>query len=147
MNPPPPQCVIDANLLVRTMIFEDYTRDILAFVARFGQDVEAYAPSWIYLECANALKRAIIAKRYPAAQAVQDIKDLFFLDLHCSPLETLVLPAMALAARYGISAYDGCYAALADRLKLPVLTGDQRMINSLAAAGISFIALAEVFSP
>ena len=129
------------------MIVEDYTQDILAFVARFGLDVEAYAPSWIYLECANALSRAILAKRYPAAQAVQDIEDMFRLDIICSQIESLVLPAMALAAKYGISAYDGSYAALAARLQLPILTGDQHMINSLTTAGMTFISLADVFMP
>jgi predicted nucleic acid-binding protein len=146
MNPPPRQCVIDANLLVRTMIVEDYTQEILAFVARFGQDVEAYAPCWIYLECANALRRAILANRYPAAQAELDMRDMFLLEINCVPIEPLVLPAMALAVTYGISAYDGSYAALAARLQLPVLTGDKRMINSLSTSGISFIALADVFT-
>ncbi len=72
---------------------------------------------------------------------------MFHLNINCTPIETLVLPAMALAVNYGISAYDGSYAALADRLRLPILTEDQRMINSLSTAGISFIALGDVFSP
>ncbi len=145
MIPPPNRCVIDANLLVRTIIVEDYSRDILVYVARFGQDVEVFAPNWIILECANALRRAILAKRYPEPQAAQDIQDLFALAINYTPTEMLVPPAMTISIRYGISVYDAVYVALANQLNCPILTGDQRLVNGLAGSRIGCIALGEVF--
>jgi len=143
---PPVQCVIDANLLIKIIISEDYSADILNYVSRFGRDVEVAAPTFIFLECANAIRSAILRKGYAAARAVQDIRYLQQLNIKLTSTDILVLPAMAIAAQYGISAYDAVYAALAVRDGLPILTGDTRLLNSLATSGIPCIPLSSVFT-
>jgi len=142
---PPTQCVIDANLLIKTILPEDYSADILNYVSRFGRDVEVAAPTFIFLECANAIRSAILRKGYAAVRAVQDIQYLQRLTINLTSTDNLVVSAMAIAAQYGISAYDAVYAALAIREGLPILTGDTRLQNSLAASGIPCIPLSSVF--
>ena len=143
---PPSQCVIDANLLMKTLIQEDYSTDILNYVSQFGRDVDVYAPTFIFLECANAIRSAILRKGYAAASAVQDLQYLQRLTINLTSTDILVVPAMAIAAQYGISAYDAVYTALAVHVGLPILTGDTRLQNNLAASGIPCIPFSSVFT-
>ena len=144
---PPAKCVIDANLLIKTIIPEDYSTDILNYVSRFGRDVEVFAPTFIFLECANAIRNAILRKGYLAANAVQDLQQLQRLTINLTSTDVLIMPAMVIAAEYGISAYDAVYAALAIRIGLPILTGDTRLLNSLATSDIPCIPLSSIFAP
>src|SRR5260370_31519617 len=53
-----------------------------------------------------------------------------------TPALDLAGDALTLALAQGISAYDGCYLALAQRLGAPLITADQKLEQKLAPAGL-----------
>lgn len=42
--------------------------------------------------------------------------------------------AVEIGLNYGITAYDGCYVALSEQVTAPLLTLDERLVNSLAGS-------------
>lgn len=42
--------------------------------------------------------------------------------------------AVQIGLDYGITAYDGCYVALSQQVTAPLLTLDERLVNSLAGS-------------
>ena len=43
----------------------------------------------------------------------------------------LITEAVQISLDYGITAYDGCYVALSQQVSAPLLTLDERLVNSL----------------
>jgi predicted nucleic acid-binding protein len=69
-----------------------------------------------------------------------------FAVLRALPLQTvssseLAPIALDLALAHGLSVYDGTYAALAERLDMPLVTADGRLVKKLADAGRKAILL------
>ncbi len=61
--------------------------------------------------------------------------------LPATPSSDLMERASDLACQCGISACDGCYAALAEQLDIPLLTADERLVGLLANPGIKVVSL------
>jgi predicted nucleic acid-binding protein len=53
----------------------------------------------------------------------------------------------ALSLNYRISAYDGAYVALSQRVSAPLLTLDQKLVNALATAPYDVRSFADFFIP
>jgi predicted nucleic acid-binding protein len=100
-------------------------------------------PDLFNIECTNILWKYVQRFGYPAENARQDIADLQSLALHSLPTAGLASDALALAPSFGITAYDACYAALARRLELPLVTADNPLAQKLAAGGLAVLSLPE----
>lgn len=53
--------------------------------------------------------------------------------------------AFEIGCRYGVSAYDGVYIALADSLHLPLFTADRPAVNNLSASPYRVITPQQLF--
>ncbi|MCA9916401.1 MAG: type II toxin-antitoxin system VapC family toxin [Anaerolineales bacterium] len=53
----------------------------------------------------------------------------------------LLTSAFDLAVHYELTAYDACYAALAQQLSLPLVTADAPLIRKLTGSGIEAVVL------
>jgi predicted nucleic acid-binding protein len=42
--------------------------------------------------------------------------------------------AVQIGLDYGVTVYDGCYVALSRQVSVPLLTLDEKLVNSLAAS-------------
>lgn len=60
--------------------------------------------------------------------------DLKALRLRVTSTKDLIGEAVQIGLSYGITAYDGYYVALSQQVGAPLLTLDERLINSLAAS-------------
>ncbi|MEB3881893.1 type II toxin-antitoxin system VapC family toxin [Lyngbya sp. CCY1209] len=72
-----------------------------------------------------------IALNYPAAEAKASLLRLKGLALKRMAIPELVSEALDIAIAQAISAYDACYIALSERLKIPFVTADSKLIRSL----------------
>ena len=79
---------------------------------------------------------------YPSENARQDVADLRALALLTVSTADMLDAALELALSYDITAYDACYAALAGRLDLPLITADQNLARKLAGSGVQVHMLA-----
>jgi predicted nucleic acid-binding protein len=100
-----------------------------------------YVPDLFFVECANILWKYVHHHGYPPENASQDLRDLSALALRSVSTADLIIPGLALALQYRISAYDACYAALAQGSKLPLITADQALIRDLQGSGIEIVDL------
>jgi predicted nucleic acid-binding protein len=64
--------------------------------------------------------------------------------LHSSPTAELIVDAFELALEFDLTAYDACYATLARRLKIPLVTADTILAKKLESAAIDILTLANL---
>lgn len=140
--------VLDASVGIKLFLPEDGSQQADQLFNRLAIDPPAsyFVPDLFYIECTNILWKYVRLFGYPAENAHQDIQDLQSLALHDVPTADLAAEALELALELNITAYDACYAALARRLELPLVTADEPLARKLAASGIAVLSLWELES-
>lgn len=131
-------CVVDASVGIKLFLLEDGSEAVDHLFAQLGADPPArfYVPDLFFVECGNILWKYVRNFGYDAASARQDVADLQALRLQTVSTADLLTPAFELALQYDLTAYDACYAALAQQLSLPLITADKPLMRKLAASGI-----------
>jgi predicted nucleic acid-binding protein len=131
-------CVVDASVGIKIFLMEplahraDHLFDSLATTP----PARLYVPDLFYVECTNILWEYVRRFGYSPEAARQDVADLVRLPLLAVSTADLAEDALALALEHGITAYDAAYAALAQRLSLPLVTADEALIRRLHGAGL-----------
>ena len=127
--------VLDASVAVAWVVpsqATDYAKRLRLRAKREPYHVPAIWPT----EVANVLitleRRALVSAQ--AATAAADV--LSRLDPIVHPLSVSVAELRQLAGRFGLTAYDAAYLALALELKLPVACGDRPLKAVLSRAGV-----------
>lgn len=114
--------VVDASVLVEYLgggpLAEQARKRLLA-----GEDL--WAPHLVDAEVGHVLRRAVLAKELRPAVAAAAIEDLSQMPLQRVGHVGLLDRAWAL--RRNISFYDALYVALAEAVRLPLLTLDARL--------------------
>jgi predicted nucleic acid-binding protein len=128
-------CVLDSSAALTLTLDEPGAAAVARLIAAQTSRRARLVAPWLFdVECASGLVKAVRRRRLPSAQALDDLLDL--LDL---PVERLHSPAsvydgLGLALKYGISAYDAVYVALAAEERLPLVTADARLVRALAGS-------------
>ncbi len=136
--------VVDASVMVALYVDEPLSGAARAALIRSreaGDDL--HAPDLLLIECANALWKRVRRDELDRDSAMTAIRELSMLeDLDRHPLdERLVPPALSLAIAHSLTAYDAAYVALAVRLSGIVLSGDNRLVERAAQAGLPVVAV------
>jgi predicted nucleic acid-binding protein len=120
--------VIDASVLVKLFFEEEHSRASVHYVENAS---ELLAPDLIWVETANVVWKRLRRGEVAAEDAGELVQEMLRLPILTSASFELVSPAMALAADTGRTVYDCLYLALAIRENVPLLTGDERLVNAL----------------
>lgn len=115
--------VIDASVLVEYLTGAEH-----AFQARdavLGEIGRLWAPHLIDAEVGHVLRRATAIRAIEPGRAREALTDLA--ELPIKRVSHLGLLGRAFLLRSNISFYDALYVALAERLKMPLLTFDARL--------------------
>lgn len=125
--------VVDASVGIKLFVAEPLSDRADALFSTLGNEppAELYVPDLFYIECANILLK--YARRFGRSveNAQADLADLKLLALKPTPTEVLMEAAFSLAAQRNLSAYDACYAVLAQRLEIPLITADEPMARAV----------------
>ncbi len=122
------RAVIDASVLIKLFFEEEHS----GAAERFVQATEELlAPDLIWSETAN-----VIWKRYRRGELSHEdaagiAAQIVGMPLRISPSANLIPDALDLAMQFDRTVYDGLYVALAVRTKSVVISGDERLVNSL----------------
>ena len=128
------RCVVDASVAIKLFVNEPWSNEAHALFNHLAADPLArfYVPDLFYVECANILWKYVRRFGLPSEAAHDNLVQLSELMLQSIPTFDLMIDALDLAVTYAISSYDGCYVALARRLKLPLVTADEKLARTLS---------------
>ena len=120
------RCVLDASVGIKLFIEEEFSDKVQRLFSKLAEDpqTEIHVPDLFYIECANILLKYTRRYKRPLEDSLADIKDLNKLTLKSTSTAELIEEALTLASEKNLTAYDACYAVLARRLKLPLITAD-----------------------
>jgi predicted nucleic acid-binding protein len=117
--------VVDASVLVEYLGAgenADAARDAI------GRERWVWAPALVDAEVGNALRRQVRGEKITARKARAALDDFLEMRLQRVPHPALVDRAWQL--RDNVSFYDGLYVALAEALRMPLVTLDARLAGA-----------------
>jgi predicted nucleic acid-binding protein len=134
---------VDANLVVR-LVLRDRAERILELWEEWTLgDIQIVAPGLLRYELTNALHRLRVHGELSdvAARSALDTALILPIGLHTEP--ELHRRAMDIAARFSLpAAYTAHYLALAELLRAPFWTADQRLARAVQPA-LAWVHLAQ----
>jgi predicted nucleic acid-binding protein len=125
--------VVDASVGIKLFVDEPFSTQAHAIFDKLTLDPPAklHVPDLFYIECANILLKYTHRFGRPLKDSQNDLADLRLLALHSTPTIDLMEDALLLAAEKELTAYDACYAVLAQKLEIPLLTADEPMARGV----------------
>ena len=139
----PETFAVDASVGVKLFIEEDGSdkaEQLFALLGREPPHVIA-VPDLFFIECANVFRSRVHRRLMTAERAREAFAVLRFLPLQSVSSSELAPFALDLALGHGLSVYDGTYLALAERLGVPLVTADGKLVKKLVEAGRKAILL------
>lgn len=131
----PLRCVIDASVGIKQFVPDPLTSKVNQLFAHLAiPKTEFFIPDLFYIEITNIFWKYVRAKLYAVADVQADLATLKTFPLQVISMSELMEEAINISIAYGISAYDASYVALSQRVNAPLLTLDQKLVNSLANA-------------
>ena len=133
MSATPVRCVLDASVGIQLFVEEEFSAKVADLFARLADEsaAELHIPDLFYIECANILLKYTRRFGRPLEDSQADLADLKALALKPTSTADLMEDALALAQAKGLSAYDACYAVLAQKLEMPLVTADQQVVKAV----------------
>lgn len=143
MTDAPLRFVVDASVGIKLFVDEDYSDKVHTLFEQLAADPPAnlYVPDLFFIECTNILLKYTRRFGRSLEDSRADLVDLGRLSLRVVPTAELMEDAFLLGAEQNITAYDACYAVLASRLSLPLVTVDEPLAKAVGALLIGALAI------
>lgn len=127
------RCALDASVGINLFIEEEFSDKVQRLFAKLAEDpqAEVHIPDLFYIECANILLKYTHRYKRPLEDSLADIKDLNKLALKSTSTAELIEDALLLVHEKNLTDYDACYAVLAQKLKLPLITADAPLAKAI----------------
>ncbi len=124
--------VIDASVALKWYLSdEEHGERALDILDAHASDrIALHAPALLEFEVANGLTIAKRRARVAMDDALKAMDGFTGLGIGLYPLSPLFQKVLDYSDKFNISAYDAAYVALADNLKISVVTADKRLFNS-----------------
>lgn len=118
--------VLDASAILDLLLRTPNGDEVLARVSRETETL--HAPEVVDLEVAQALRRHQAVRQLSSSRANEAMEDFLALDVARYAHRDLLPRIWQLKS--SLSAYDAAYVALAEVLRAPLLTTDQRLART-----------------
>jgi predicted nucleic acid-binding protein len=127
------RCVLDASVGIKLFIDEEFSDKVQRLFVKLTEDPQAeiHVPDLFYIECANILLKYTRRYKRPLEDSLADLEDLNKLALKFTSTVDLIEDALLLANEKNLTAYDACYAVLAQKLELPLITADAPLAKAV----------------
>jgi predicted nucleic acid-binding protein len=119
--------VCDASVLFKLLVPEEHSEH--AF--KLAENNQLIAPEFVWLEIGNALWRRARAGVIDARFAPRLLEQLNRFDLDIRSVRDFAAPGLRLALLLAHPIYDCVYLAMADALKVRLVTADRRLLAAL----------------
>ena len=133
MNEVPIRCVVDASVGIKLFVEEEFSEKVQSLFTQLADEspAELYVPDLFYIECANILLKYTRRFKRPIEDSVADLADLNELALKSTSTADLMEEALIVANDENLTAYNACYAVLARKLELPLVTADEPLAKAI----------------
>ena len=133
MSSAPLRAVVDASVAVKIFVPESLSAEAQEIFVRFATEngAELIVPDFFFIECANVFWKWVQRSDYPPQDAQEHLRDLTGLGLSAIPVQVLADEALNIALQHKVTAYDACYVAAAAKLRLPLITADERLVKQI----------------
>lgn len=127
------RCVLDASVGIKLFVEEEFSDKVQTLFSKLAEDphAEIHVPDLFYIECANILLKYTRRYKRPIEDSLADLEDLNKLALKSTSTADLIEDALLLANEKNLTAYDACYAVLAQKLGLPLVTADAPLAKAI----------------
>ncbi len=124
---------IDSGVLLKAYFpDEDGHLEAQNFIGDYAKGkVTLCAPSLIAYEIINACLVASRMARFPKEKAKELMSEMLGIEIDKKNIEMLKGRIFDISAKYGTSAYDGAYIAVAESMNASYLTADKKLFNKL----------------
>lgn len=122
--------VVDASVALKWVVAEHESEAALALLDR-----PLHAPDLLIAECVNALWKKVVRREVPKKEIRLFGSAIEAIDVNLHPTRTLAARSLELAVELDHPGYDYLYLALAERLDVPLVTADRRLLDKVTAAG------------
>jgi predicted nucleic acid-binding protein len=130
-------CVVDASVAVKLYLAEPLATEAVTLFGLLSDPANVfYVPDLFYVECANIFWKYVRRQLAAQTQASYYLTSLKALPLQRTSPFDLAEDTLTLALAHDITAYDACYVALAQRLGMPFLTADQKLVQKLSSINL-----------
>jgi predicted nucleic acid-binding protein len=117
--------IVDASVLVEALVDSGPHGEWAEAVIEGGL---LHAPEHALVEATNILRRLELAKKISTAEANAAFEDLQQLNIELLSFEPFAERVWEL--RHNLTSYDAWYVAVAEALRLPLATLDQRLVKA-----------------
>jgi predicted nucleic acid-binding protein len=128
--------VLDASVAVKWNLTDEEDSDLASLILRqfIRGDLYLVAPEQIRFEVPSAITAATLgsAPRIPPERGREVITDFLATNIVTVRDSDLILDAYPLVHRYGCAFYDALYLALAQRLRVELITADRKLYRRIA---------------
>ena len=123
--------LLDTSVAVKWFVTEVDSETALDLQqAHLRDDLQLHAPDILLMESANALRYAGLSEE----KILQDLETFSALGVEIIPLSIDVLnSAVSLSLEHDVAVYDAYFLALAQAMKIPLITADRKMLSRLSA--------------
>jgi len=128
--------VVDASVGIKLFIDEPLSDLAHALFEKLAEDppAELFIPDLFYIECTNILLKYMRRFGRSLEDSKADLADLNLLALKSTSTVDLMEDALVIANDTNLTAYDACYAVLARRMEIPLITADEPIAKAIAWA-------------
>lgn len=128
--------VVDASVGIKLFVDEEFSEQAHALFSHLAADppAELYVPDLFYIECANILLKYTRRFGRSLQDSRADVADLKLLALKPTSTADLMEDSLLLASEKKLTAYDACYAILAQKLEIPLITADEPLARAVETA-------------
>ena len=118
---------VDASLVVKWLVSEVGSEEAVDLLDRWEDTAQLWAPDLLYVECANAIRRRAVLGAISSDDVQPILTRLLRFDVEPIPGRELVHDATMIALAAGVSVWDACYIAVAQRVGAELWTADQQL--------------------
>lgn len=133
MSDSPLRYVVDASVGIKLFMEEEFSEQAHALFSHLAADppAELYIPDLFYIECTNILLKYTRRFGRSLEDSQADVADIKLLSLKPTSSAELMEDALILAIEMNLTAYDACYAVLAQKLEIPLITADEQLSQAI----------------
>ncbi len=137
--------VLDPSILIQAYIADTDSARVQRLLAGLENDDpdEFHVPDFCLLECANILWKRVRFHGMPIPQAKQAIQDLRDLPLLRHASAEFLPRAFEIGLTHQIAIYDSVYIALAQWLRMGIITADAKQFAAAGATGVALKSIAD----